>query len=373
MLIATDSVHKKPITGALVAGESKEESTFFLKRLKQWLNKPVDLLTIDFSTRILAGLQEIFPHVPVQKCTFHAIQLLTRGYIKELTRMKREHMLPHIKEWNQLRKKSLELEKGSITQIQLNLNFNDTKHSLSIYNSLHTILSHDTPHVIESNLSTFFTKNVFLTWKGHNSFLKAYRKIFDTHQFIFSQKALKYIIPMIFKAWRTAIRKLRQELEATKTTFNRVKYLILMNPDNMEHFHRTELRKSLKVFPWLRKYRNVLVKFYYQFKVSPDKRRSLRFLLTILSEKSHPWLKSAVHTLIKNEENIFRYQKFISSKNGRLPSKAIKVVNESINTHINKLYRVQCGMRTIENLQMRISQRLSCPIIVSPSLKEKLH
>jgi len=30
-------------------------------------------------------------------------------------------------------------------------------------------------------------------------------------------------------------------------------------------------------------------------------------------------------------------------------------------------------MRTLENLQMRISQRLSCPVIISPSLEEKLN
>ncbi|GAI41380.1 unnamed protein product, partial [marine sediment metagenome] len=92
----------------------------------------------------------------------------------------------------------------------------------------------------------------------------------------------------------------------------------------------------------------------------------------IVSDKSHPWLKSAVDTLIKNEEQIFRFQviykKFPKLKN----NKAFKVVNESTMKKINKLFRVQHGMRTVENIQMRISNYLKCPIIVSSSVLEDL-
>ncbi|MBD3214707.1 MAG: hypothetical protein GF311_19000 [Candidatus Lokiarchaeota archaeon] len=373
MLLATDSIHKNPIAGALVAGESKEETFFFLTHLKQWIKKPLSLVTIDFSTRILSGLEEVYPHVPIQKCVFHAIQLLTRGYIKELTRIKRTRLLNHIKEFTLLRRKSLDREKGKMLKIELNLDFSDTQHSLSIYNSLHKILSNTSPTIIESKLIGFFAQQDFRTWKGHELFLESYKKIFTERNFNFSRKALKYIIPKIYKAWRAAIRGLRIDLEHTKTIFNKAKYLVLMNPKNMELFHRRELRKCLKTFPWLRIYRKTLVKFYYQFKISPEKRRPLKFLTAILSENSHPRLKSAVQTLIENEENIFRYQTFLSPKTHTLPSKSIKVVKESANKTLNRLYRTQCGMRTIENLQMRISQRLSCPIIVSPSLKEKLN
>jgi len=329
------------------------------------------LITLDFSSRLLSGVKEVFPEAPLQKCVFHAIQLLTRGYIKELTRIKREYLLTHIKEWKWLRRSSIEMEKGTITQMPSKLRFSDTQRSLRVYNSLRTILSQGTPKSIASKLIGFFSTSLFTTWEGHKEFLKRYTKILN--KFSFSTKGLKYIIPKIYKAWRGAIRELRRDLEVTKATFNKAKYLILMNPDNMEPFHRRELRKCLKIFPWLRKYRKIMVKFYYQFKIAPAKRRSLKFLLSIVSKKSHPWLNAAVNTLIENEEDIFRYQKFRRSKNRALPSKAIKIVNESANKHLNRLYRVQCGMRTLENLRMRISHRLSCPVIVSPGLREKLN
>ncbi|TFF99184.1 MAG: hypothetical protein EU542_09280 [Promethearchaeota archaeon] len=372
-MLASDTVNKTPLGGALVSGESKEEVEYFLHHLKTWINKPLSLITLDFSSRLLSGVKEVFPNAPLQKCVFHAIQLLTRGYIKELTRIKRQYLLAHIKEWKGLRRNTIEMEKGIITQIPSKLTFSDTEHALGIYFSLQTILSQRSPKLIERSLTNLFSTSQFTTWKGHKEFLLKYRKIFTKSHFTFSTKALKYIIPKIYTAWRGAIMELRRELEATKATFNRAKYLILMNPDNMEPFHRRALRKYLKAFPWLRKYRRILVKFYYQFKIPPEKRRSLKFLLSIISKKSHPWLKAAVNTLIENEEDIFRYQMFRSSKNRSVSSKAIKIVNESANKHLNRLYRVQCGMRTLENLSMRISHRLSCPVIVSPGLKEKLN
>lgn len=51
----------------------------------------------------------------------------------------------------------------------------------------------------------------------------------------------------------------------------------------------------------------------------------------------------------------------------------MKVVNESSNKLVNQLYQTQCGMRTLNNLKMRISNRLKCPIIVSPTLLIKVN
>ncbi|MHA1414183.1 MAG: hypothetical protein ACTSO4_16390 [Promethearchaeota archaeon] len=44
------------------------------------------------------------------------------------------------------------------------------------------------------------------------------------------------------------------------------------------------------------------------------------------------------------------------------------MVNESCNKQVNKLFRIQCGMRTLKNAYIRISRLLGCPIIISPSI-----
>ncbi|TFF88479.1 MAG: hypothetical protein EU550_01235 [Promethearchaeota archaeon] len=290
-----------------------------------------------------------------------------------MTRIRHKILISHIKEWKWLRRKTLEIEKGIIETIHDTLSFSDTKNALIIYRSLQDILSKENPSEIQQKLSVFLSSSLFLAWKGRKKFLESYKKIFTKYRYIFSEKAMKYITPMVYKAWRGAIRILRRTLEKKKREFSRAKYLILMNPDNMNSFHRKELRRYLKTFPWLRKYRKTLVKFYYQFKIPPEKRRSLKFLSSIISKDSHKLLKSAVRSLIENEDDIFRYQKYIlPNKNKKLP-KSIKVVNESANKTLNTLYRVQCGMRTPENLQMRISYGLNCPVIISSNLKEKIY
>ena len=140
----------------------------------------------------------------------------------------------------------------------------------------------------------------------------------------------------------------------------------------MKAYHHLKLRKYLKEFPWLRSYRQLLVKFYYQFRLPPEKRAPLSFLSRLITNTSHSWLKSAVQTLIANEENVFRFQRVPELFPKIKASKSIKVVNESCNKLVNRLYQTQCGMRTIENVRMRISNRLNCPIIISPTLLEKI-
>ena len=80
-----DSLKNKPLADALVVGESEDETTLLLKELKKWLPSKINFMTIDFSTRLEAGVNEVFPDTLLQKCVFHAVQLLLRRFKKELT------------------------------------------------------------------------------------------------------------------------------------------------------------------------------------------------------------------------------------------------------------------------------------------------
>jgi hypothetical protein len=372
LLIATDSLKKKPLAGALVTGESEEEVTFLLEELKKWLPSGVNFMTIDFSTRLEAGVNEVFPNVLVQKCVFHAIQLLTRALIKEFTKIKKEHLLDHIEGWKALSRYTLSLEKDECIAELTPFQFDDVELAKEIYAKMKNCTSLNNPTQIEQALLSFFSTPLFYNWEGKQLFMSKYEHIFVKKNFRYSEKGIKYILPKIYKGFRAAIREIRKKLEEKKTHFNKVKYLVLMNPINMNSYHRTKLRKYLKEFPWLRPYRELLVQFYYQFRLPPEKRDSLSFLSRLISDTSHTWLKAAVQTLIENEEKVFRYQcvpqKFPTVKF----SKSIKVVNESVNKLVNQLHQTQCGMRTLENIRMRVSNRLDCPIIISPALLEKI-
>ncbi len=370
-MLATDTIERKPIAGALVSGENEEETTFFLQTLKNWLSKPVKFMTIDFSTRLESGVKAVFPNAIMQKCVFHAIQLLTRGLGKEFIRVKNQYLLAHIKEWQELSRVTQSLERNEEKKTTPRLFFTDTIYAWDIYQNLRGLLSKKDPREIQMSLLHFFSSSQFSKWARKEVFLQKYAVIFTKTKLKFSDKALKYVIPKIFKAWRATIRGFRQDLEESKSRFNKIRYLILMNPLNMSPYHIKKLRKYLQEFPWLRTYRKIIVKFYYQFRLAPAKRTSLKFLSALITEESHTWLKSAVQTLIVNEEQIFRFQHIPEIYSKGKNNKAIKVVNESSNKLVNQLYRVQCGMRTLPNLRMRISHRLKCPVIISPTLLEK--
>ena len=143
-----------------------------------------------------------------------------------------------------------------------------------------------------------------------------------------------------------------------------------MNPENMKQYHRKKLKKYLKIFPWLRFYRKIIVRFYYQFRLPLQQKSSLRFLRQLLSENNHSWLKSAITTLIGNQEQIFQFKQIYYSNPKIKSVRSIKVVNEPINKVIHQLFQTQHGMRTLENIRMRVSHRLNCPIFISPQAIE---
>ncbi|TKJ18101.1 MAG: hypothetical protein CEE43_18795 [Promethearchaeota archaeon Loki_b32] len=77
-------------------------------------------------------------------------------------------------------------------------------------------------------------------------------------------------------------------------------------------------------------------------------------------------------TLITCEEQIFRFQVLCEQYPELQNHKAIKVVDESTMRKINKLYQMQFGMRTFENLEMRLKNYLECPFIIGPSVLDEL-
>lgn len=123
-----------------------------------------------------------------------------------------------------------------------------------------------------------------------------------------TQKGVNYFKRNMYRAWRAIIRGFRMKLEEQKSGFNDARFLILTNPIRIKPFQRRELRRALKKFPFLWPNRRIMVKFSYQFRVAPAKRAPLKFLLRLISEESHPRLKSAIKTLVKHEKQVFRFQ-----------------------------------------------------------------
>jgi len=329
----------------------------------------INYITIDFSERLAAGVKRFFTDDQILKGTFHAVQLLTNGILKELTRLKNEKYADRIKEFLYLRRHSLKLERDNTAEKNINVQFRESKIAWELYLELGSIFSAHDSCKIEADLRQFLNSTKIRQWKGGQDFKEGSEALFPKRGL--TQKGVKYFKTTIYRAWRGIIRGFRKDLEEQKSGFNDARFLILTNPINMKAYQRRELRKALKQFPWLRPIRQIMVNFYYQFRVAPAKRASLTFLLNLVSEESHPRLKSAIKTLMKYEKQVFRFQ-VIQQENPELKDcKGIMVVNETSMRKVNRLYHTQLGMRTLDSLVMRTSHYLDCPIIVAPSVLEK--
>ncbi len=340
-----------------------------MEKVIEWLG-PIDYVTIDFSARLEAGVKQFFNEEQILKCAFHAPQLLNRGLLKELTRLKNEKYQNEIKELSFLSRLSFEFEAKKRNNNQRELKFADSKNAWKVYLKLRSIFSFNTPAKIEACLIRFLSELSLTHWKGAN-LLKNKCWAFIPARGL-TKKGLKAFKSRVYRAWRAIIRSFRKKLEDLKSGFQDAKYLVLMNPINMDGFEKKALRKALARFPWLRTIRTIMTKFYYQFRLSPSKRSSLNFLSGLVSENCHSWLKSAVDTLIRCEDQIFRFQVLIEKYPKLKDVKSIKVVDESTMRKINKLYQTQFGMRTVETLEMRLKHYLGCPFIIVPSVLEEL-
>ncbi len=340
-----------------------------MEKLIEWLG-PIKYVTIDFSARLEAGVKQFFNEEQILKCAFHAPQLLNRGLLKELTRLKNEKYQDEIKELSFLGRLSLEFEAKERNNKQRELKFADSKKAWQIYLKLRSLFSLSNPVKIETRFIQFLSELSLTHWKGANLLKEKCRSFVPAHGL--TEKGLETFKSRVYRAWRAIIRSFRKELEDLKSGFQDAKYLVLMNPINMDRFEKKALRKALVKFPWLRPIRRIMTKFYYQFRLSPAKRCSLTFLLGLVSERCHSWLKSAVDTLIRCEEQIFRFQVLIEKYPALKNIKSIKVVDESTMRRINKLYQTQFGMRTVETLEMRLKHYLECPFIIVPSVLEEL-
>jgi len=315
-------------------------------------------------------VRPFFNEEQILKCAFHAPQLLNRGLLKELTRLKNEKYQDEIKELAFLGRLSLEIEAEDPPITMKELKFTDSKQAWQVYLKLRSIFSINNPCKIQINLLSYLNTLSTTQWKGANLLKEKCLSLLPARRL--TAKSLESFKLRTYRGWRAIIRSFRKHLEDLKSGFQDAKYLILMNPINMNKYKKRALRKALRQFPWLRPIRRVITKFYYQFRLSPSKRSSLRFLLTLVTEHCHSWLKSAVNTLIKSEEQIFRFQVLIEQNPSLKDFKAIKVVDEATMRKINKLYQTQFGMRTVETLEMRLKHYLECPFIIAPSVLEEL-
>jgi len=330
------------------------------------LTHPLKFITIDYSKALKAGVKNVFPEVLIGHDLFHTNQLLTRALLKELTRLQRLHYNTPIKGYNTIRKLSLEAEKTGKLENYLYKNDRYLTEAWEVYRLLFDL--QQCKKLSEFNKS--WKKIIFQVqnapWTSKNELHRLLLDLESTQRF--TAKNYNKVPLKVFMIWRRILREKRELLEKDKGDFTKAKYCVLMNPKNMNQFERQNLKEHLHSYPWMRKLREILTTFYYQFNLTEKSPRHLTFLRGMLQTDSHTDLVAAINTIIESEAEIFAYRK-IWAKYPYLRNKiSIRSNHEEKNRKVNKLALNQYGLRNSESARIRLEGILNCSIIVSKSL-----
>jgi hypothetical protein len=365
-LVASDSLTGRPIGGILARGETQEEVTYFLTQLKPLLIEPLKFITIDFSKTLKTSAKQVFPDVIIGHDLFHTVQLLNRGTLKELMRLQKQHYNIPIKDFNTIRKKSMEAEKTGNLPNYNSIHNPYLTQAWDVFRQVSVLLQCKSLKEFKQSWKSNLNNILKDTWTSSSEFYNELCKL-ESNQ-IFTKKNYIKIPRKVFMIWRRIVRKKREELEENKGDFIKAKYCILMNPKNMGHENRRDLKKYLQSFPWMRPIRICLTEFYSQFKLDQKHPRSLIFLRKMIQPDSHKDLIAAIDTIIECEQEIYAYRQ-IWNKFPSLRNKvAIRSNHEEKNRKINKVALNQYGLRGTESARIRLKGILDCPIIVSKAL-----
>jgi len=324
------------------------------------------MAVMDFSSKLMNGTRAVFPNVLIGHDYFHSAQLLNRGTSKELSRMKTQFFSRKIRSYKSLMRTTIAAEKDPTFRLSLSSLPLFLQQAAEFYlEILQAFRSESFPEFLQmwDNLKA---SSIGQKWEHGRRVLEDVCSQLPSCGF--TPKNYRKFAKLLCTTWRKYLREDRREVEAEKKEFATLRFLILMNPKNMKDYHTVELRRLLKKFPFLRRIREGIRKFHYQFKADSGSYRSLSFLKKMVTPQSHSRLKSAVNTLIEEQEGIFAYREMYKRDPSLRKKKSIRSNNEHLNAKVNKVARNQYGFRSFANTISRLEGILDCPLIVSPAL-----
>jgi hypothetical protein len=337
-----------------------------LKWLRDVLKLHPKYITIDFDDAWDVSIEAIFPDALILRCTFHVVQLLTRGLVKEFNRLQRVLNGDFIKECNEARKISLAVESGEDVTNKKPLAQDFCKQWLLFSQEMLALCEENEPRSFTTSFETMLARIQAWdkeTFERFTAKLDAKRPKRG-----FTMKGLEWFKPELGKKWRSTLTEIRQDRETEKSEFANVKYLLLKKPKNMEKWEERDLRIFLKKNPWARPYRETIRRFYNLLDNPPSTTPSLDFLDTLLHEESHDMLKSAICTLKAKREQVFNFVKVLKVHPEWKKTPMFKMNPEPTMKRINDLARVQYGLRSDDMASYKLEQYLKCPILISPAV-----
>jgi hypothetical protein len=321
---------------------------------------------MDFDDTWFVAVMVVFPNAMIIICTFHAIQLLTRGLLKELNHLQRKMNTIFIKECGIVRKASIALEKEKTMAALPVLTQDFIVQWWYFYQEIHAISRSGDARSFTSKYSALLTS--IQAWDPAVADKCKQELCSRISSSGFNKRNMKYFKAALKTKWRGVLRDFREAREEKKQEFADAKYLLLKKPKNLAKWETEKLDTFLKNNAWARTYRTTLLQFYQLFDDSSSENPSLDFLDAIVNKESRDELKSAVETLKGKKQYIFNYVKALKMHPAWKEFPGFKSNPEPFMKRVNDLSRGQYGLRSDENAAYKLDQFLGCPVMQSQSV-----
>ncbi len=364
-MLAFDPFKRRAVGGILAAGEREGEISIFLAWLKTRLCRAPAYATVDFDDAWEAPLKAAFPGITILICTFHAVQLLTRGLLKEYNRLQRENNTAFIKQCAVARKWSAQRDKrAGVAPPGLSDPF--CRRWVTLYARILKACVGRDPAKFEGEY-----RALLRAMRRWDPVVTAQYETLLAPKFPkgeITRKGLVRLKADVRIKWRTILRDARFEREETKRQFAETKYLLLKRPENMSEWETKQVSAFLRTNAWAMVPRETLLRYYSLLDDPTGKDTSLDFLDALVAPESHDWLRSAVATLKAKRDNIFNFVKVWQAHPAWRGIRGFKVNPEHVMKKVNAIARAQYSFRSDESARFRLERALNCPVIISETI-----
>lgn len=342
-------------------GENEDEILKFLWLLKSKLPRDPKLLTVDFSGSWQSPIKRVFPVAKIQRCEFHALQLLNRAISKDLTWFGRERFAAPIKELmyfsrclrkemsvKNLRKRkwTSELVLKSLPHYAALLRLKRIKDAAEFEAAFLAFIRtlEDKP----DQFDLFFAEELARRYPSSGV----------------AKKNLGSIKKALFQAQRKVLRVFREHLEEEKARFSECRFLLLTRPERLSRPNQELLGEFLSDHPEFQKYRELSLQLGEAFRATSRRQAEERIEALNIWDDTHPDLKAAITTLKTHQAELFAFHEFATSPEELVQMKGIKCVAEYQMRSIKRLYREKFGFRTKKNTQTYLQGALNCETVI---------
>ena len=323
------------------------------------------IITCDFNPSLIAAIKEVFPNSAVQIDGFHVMQELNNGIKRDLKRYARKEFREEIADFlefrallNSLQEKRKETGLLTTSQIpsikEIKRSHTDALMCKEVIERMLALLTIRDPDAFFKTLDL----ELSALFKEHGALLSelcdALREKFPKRRFTI--KGRNRVQGELLKKLKTLCVKVRNPLEKEVSGFNKERFIIFKQPENLTDAAEEHLKDFLARHPSLREYREMtlMVGEIYREPYHLVDGRQIDALM--LKPKYSDKLNTAIATLKKYKFEIIAFAK-VFLEHPEL-GKACRANMEWLNKQVKAPFKTSLNRQSLEHVINRMELQL---------------